>query len=140
MEGKETGGPEGPAKSAMLGFAARASPDATETGHAPPERVARGDGPSHLSLINPDSAPAVPQPIGTSSNLHTTLNVSSTPLCKYIETGLILRRAGKSGNPYTLDIQHKIKQRRLLYMPHSELPQGTSGSVLSEGNNDSGWL
>lgn len=84
MEGKETGGPEGPAKSAMLGFAARASPDATETGHAPPERVARGDGPSHLSLINPDSAPAVPQPIGTSSNLHTTLNVSSTPLCKYM--------------------------------------------------------
>lgn len=91
MEGKETGGPEGPAKSAMLRFAARASPDATETGHAPPERVARGDGPSHLSLINPDSAPAVPQPIGTSSYLHTTLNVSSTPLCKYMPVSSVGR-------------------------------------------------
>ena len=84
MEGKETGGPEGPAKSATLRFAARASPDATETGHAPPERVARGDGPAHLALINPDAAPAVPQPIGASPYLHTTLNVSSTPLCKYM--------------------------------------------------------
>lgn len=25
-------------------------------------------------------------------------------------------------------------------MPDSELPWGTSGSVLSEGNNDSDWL
>lgn len=78
VEGKETGGPEAPANSAMLRFAARASPDATETGHAPPERVAPGDGPAHLALINPDAAPAAPQPIGASPYLHTTLNVPST--------------------------------------------------------------
>lgn len=71
-----------PQNSATLRFDARASPNATEPGHAPPERVAPGDSPAHLALINPDAAPAVPQPIGASPNLHTTLNVSSTPLCK----------------------------------------------------------
>lgn len=80
VEGKEADGPKAPANSATLRFDARASPNATEPGHAPPERVAPGDSPAHLALINPDAAPAVPQPIGASPYLHTTLNVSSTPL------------------------------------------------------------
>lgn len=84
VEGWETGGPEAPANGATLRFAARASPNATEPGHAPPERVAPGDSPAHLALINPDAAPAVPQPIGAGPYLHTTLNVSSTFLCKYM--------------------------------------------------------
>lgn len=83
VEGRETGGPEAPTNGAMLRFSARSSPNATEPGHAPPGRVTPGDSPAHLALINPDAAPAVPQPIGTSPYLHTTLNVSSTPLCKY---------------------------------------------------------
>lgn len=73
-----------PQSSATLRFDARASPNATVLGHAPPERVAPGDSPAHLALINPDAAPAVPQPIGASPYLHTTVNVSSTPLCKYM--------------------------------------------------------
>lgn len=84
VEGREAGGPEGPSNSETFGFDARASPNATEPGHAPPERVAPGDSPAHLALINPNAAPAVPQPIGASPYLHTTLNVSSTPLCKYM--------------------------------------------------------
>lgn len=84
VEGREAGDPVAPANSATLGFDARASSNATEPGHAPPKRVAPGDGPAHLALINPDAAPAVPQPIGASPYLHTTLNVSSTPLCKYM--------------------------------------------------------
>lgn len=83
VESRETGGPEAPADGAALRFAARASPNATEPGHAPPGRVTLGDSPAHLALINPDAAPAVPQPIGASSYLHTTLIVSRTPLCKY---------------------------------------------------------
>lgn len=76
--------PKRPQNSATLRFDARASPNATEPGHAPPERVAPGDSPAHLALINPDAAPAVPQPIGANPYLHTTLNASSTPSCKYM--------------------------------------------------------
>lgn len=93
VEGRETGGPEASADSAALRFAARASPNATELGHAPPGRVALRDSSAHLALINPDAAPAVSQPIGANPYLHTTLSVSSTPLCKYkpgssVEAGL----------------------------------------------------
>lgn len=45
VEGRETGGPEAPADGAVLRFAARASPNATEPGHAPPGRVTLGDSP-----------------------------------------------------------------------------------------------
>lgn len=36
VEGRESGGPEAPADGAALRFVARASPNATEPGHAPP--------------------------------------------------------------------------------------------------------
>lgn len=84
VEGREIGGPEVPTNGAPMRFTERASPNATEPGHAPPERVALGDSPAHLALINPDAAPAVPQPMGGRPYLHTTLNVSSTRLCKYV--------------------------------------------------------
>jgi hypothetical protein len=111
VAGRETGGPEAPTDGAALRFVARASPNATEPGHAPPERVAQSDSPAHLALINPDAAPAVPQPIGTSPYLQTTLNTSSALLCK-IRLVLPRRRSlnandggahGEetgSGNPY----------------------------------------
>lgn len=83
VEGRESGGPEAPADGAALRFVARASPNATEPGHAPPGRVALRDRPAHLALINPDAAPAVPQPIRASPYLHATLNVSSAPYAKY---------------------------------------------------------
>lgn len=60
VEDRETDGLEAPANGEPLRFAERASPNATEPGHAPPEKVALGDRPAHLALINPDSAPAAP--------------------------------------------------------------------------------
>lgn len=84
VEGRESGGPEAPADGAALRFVARASPNATEPGNAPPGRVALRDRPAHLALINPDAAPAVPQPIRASPYLHATLNVSSAPYAKYM--------------------------------------------------------
>lgn len=84
VEGRESGGPEAPADGAALRFVARASPNATEPGHAPPGRVALRDRPAHLALINRDAAPAVPQPIRASPYLHATLNVSSAPYAKYM--------------------------------------------------------
>lgn len=84
VEGRESGGPEAPADGAALRFVARASPNATEPRHAPPGRVALRDRPAHLALINPDAAPAVPQPIRASPYLHATLNVSSAPYAKHM--------------------------------------------------------
>lgn len=119
VEGRETGGPEAPANGAMLRFAARASPNATEPGHAPPERVAPGDSPAYLALINPDEAPAVPQPIGASPYLHTTLNASSTPLCKYIPgssagAGPACKRGGRAKRKLVLGIP--LQQPHLFWL------------------------
>ncbi|KAF6090893.1 hypothetical protein HJG60_012255 [Phyllostomus discolor] len=76
----------------MLRFSARSSPNATVPGHAPPERVTPDDSPAHLALINPDAAPAVPQPIGTSPYLHTTLNVSKQRHSRKLTFGFIVPR------------------------------------------------
>lgn len=96
VEGRKIGGPEAPSDCAALELTACASPNATEPGHAPPGRVAQSDSPAHLPLINPDAAPAVPQPIRVIPNLHTTLNVSSVP---YANTRLVLpRRRGLHAN------------------------------------------